>query len=209
MRKSGSISKVPAIALALLLLTGCLGPRPAGEESRRPPTTTEADPRGFDPLELPRDREVVPEKYPRQGTLEGRGELVSTEGKDVDSVYRSIANLAPGVDTLNNQTFRVQLFTSKLYGEARRAVTVAEEIFDQPVFLDYEVPYYKVRVGGFADRDAAEDYQDKAREAGYPGAWVVVVNLDISQPAPLYDESNLEGLEGEYSPEEEAPRTDE
>ena len=96
-------------------------------------------------------------------------------------------NLNEQIDTLNNQAFRVQILTTKVYGEARTALRVAEEIFDRPVFMDYEVPYFKLRVGNFAEREIAENYQQRARAAGYTNAWVVVVTVAVEEPAPLYE----------------------
>ncbi len=96
-------------------------------------------------------------------------------------------NLIEPIDTLNNQAFRVQILTTKVYGEARTALRVAEEIFDRPVFMDYEVPYFKLRVGNFAERETAENYQQRAKAAGYTKAWVVVVTVGVEEPAPLYE----------------------
>ena len=56
------------------------------------------------------------------------------------------------------------------------------------MYVDYEVPNYKVRVGNFVDRNAAEDYQQRVRAAGYGNAWVVMVNIGIREVAPLYQE---------------------
>ena len=104
-----------------------------------------------------------------------------------DTLRTLFDNYSQPVDTINSQAFRVQLFTTKLYREAQEAVRTAEEIFDQSVYVDYEVPYFKVRVGSFADRDAAEDYQQRAKAAGYRNAWVVMVNVSIREATPLYD----------------------
>jgi len=146
------------------------------------------DPRGFDPLELSRDREVVPSKYSRTGEIIGKQVIVEAEPSDagMDSTESDLVVPVPQVDTLNNQVYRVQVFTSRVYGDARRAARVAEEIFDQPVYVEYEVPNYKVRVGGFVDRYDAEDYRQKAKAAGYRNAWVVMVNVGIKEVAPLY-----------------------
>lgn len=146
------------------------------------------DDRGFDPLELPEDRQVVPELYPREGRITGHETLVSTPVPQTPTETAGLPVEMPpaAVDSLNGQAYRVQLFTSKLYGEARDAVRVAEEIFDQPVYLDYEVPYFKVRVGSFAERDDAEGYQQKAKATGYTDAWVVMVSVDIKEAAPMY-----------------------
>jgi hypothetical protein len=148
------------------------------------------DPRGFDPLELPRDRQVVPEAHPQAGAISGRQVLQTPDsGTEVDSTGEAVFAIPePVIDTFNSQAYRVQLHTSRVYGEARQAARVAEEIFDQPVYVDYEVPNYKVRVGNFPDRDQALSYQQKARAAGYSNAWVVMVNVAVRELAPLYDD---------------------
>ncbi|MBU0984142.1 MAG: SPOR domain-containing protein, partial [candidate division Zixibacteria bacterium] len=110
----------------------------------------------------------------------------------------------------NNQAFRVQIFTSKLYNDARQALRVAEEIFDRQLYIDYEVPYFKVRVGSFDTRDAAEAYQLKAKAAGYGNAWVVLVTVGVVEAAPLYDDLPepvfpepvpFDSTAGEYDPD--------
>lgn len=175
--------------LPVLLFAGCQGPAKGGSET---PTTTEpqaVDARGYDPLELPQDREIVPKAYPRQGRISGHPTLVETPTPETstDTGVAVPQPPQPSVDSLNGQAYRVQLFTSKLYGEAKDAVRVAEEIFDQPVYLDYEVPYFKVRVGSFAKREDAEAYQQKAKAAGYSDAWVVMVSVGVKEVAPLYE----------------------
>ena len=65
---------------------------------------------------------------------------------------------------------------------------IAEEIFDHPIFLDYEVPYYKVRVGSFRDKESAEVYQLRAKSAGYNNAWVVMVTVNINKAENLYED---------------------
>ncbi len=192
MRKHVIICSLLSVCGIVCLWEGCGTPAPPADESPEAVTEETVDARGFDPLELPRDREVVPVQSPRNGVITGHQELVGTEsvGTEEDSLSVGPENYTPAVDSVNNQAFRVQLFTSKLYGEAQQAVRVAEEIFDQPVVVDYEVPYFKVRVGSFADRETAEEYQQKAKGAGYTNAWVVMVNVGVREAAPLYDEAD-------------------
>jgi hypothetical protein len=180
--------------LGLALLFGCARPPQQVEEEPVAPPAEWQDSRGFDPLELPRDKVVVPEEYPRTDALRGRQGLVEVDDTDLlgDTSQVETPEIEPQVDSANSQAFRVQLMSSRVYSEARYGARVAEEIFDQPVYIDYEVPNYKVRVGNFADRMAAEDYQQRARAAGYGNAWVVVVNLKVKEAAPLYDDV-LEG----------------
>jgi len=165
----------------------CQPKGPAGDERPDSEPAEGIDPRGYDPLELPSDREIVPQNHPQHGAIVGSGmteDITDVVGDDSSAAAVPIEI----ADSISGQAFRVQLFTSKIYGEARGAVDVAEEIFDQPVYLDYEVPYYKVRVGNFADRDVAEGYRQKARTAGYENAWVVIVNLAMHEVRPLYDD---------------------
>lgn len=174
---------------ALCLLFSCTAP-PSIPERPESTAATDEDSRGFDPLELSRDSEIVPAEHPRRGSIVGRQELVEVPSSDPfkDSVTIPIERLNLQIDTLNQQAFRVQIFTTKLFSEAQRAVEVAEEIFDQPAYVDYEVPYFKVRVGSFANRDDAESYQQKTKASGYTNAWVVMVNLGVKEAAPLYDD---------------------
>ena len=194
-----SIRSIYRFALLLLALAvvigGCAKPPSGTDEGTVSVAPTVGDDRGFDALELPQDREVVPSLYPREGIIHGKQVLVDVlpEEENLDSTVVTETPSTATADLLNGQAYRVQLFTSKLYGEAKDAAVVAEEIFDRPVYLDYEVPYFKVRVGSFAERDDAESYQMKAKAAGYTDAWVVMVNLGVKEVAPLYD--NLGPLE--------------
>ncbi len=188
MKKSRSIYKLILVLFGLALIAGCLGKKEVSEEQPPAQEKPEIDNRGYDPLELPADRQIIPEEDPRGGVIQGKGALVSTVEQPPDTSAEGTVDIPVDIDTLANQTYRVQLLTSKVYGEARRAETVAKEIFDRPVYLDYEVPYYKLRVGDFATREAAEDYQQKAKSAGYANAWVVLVIVDVKEARPMYEE---------------------
>jgi len=175
---------------ALLSAAGCTSARKVAEEKKTMEPAVSVDERGFDPLELPRDTEILPLKYPKVGIITGRQVLVSADAPepDQDTMQVFTGGFPETVDTLANQAYRVQILTSKLFTEARRAARVAEEIFDRPVFVDYEVPYFKVRVGSFESREKAESYQQKVRAVGYSNAWVVMVNIDVRRAARLYGE---------------------
>ena len=200
MKKLVSICSIIVLIFGFVPLCGCSRLQKPGDE-KQVDESDERD-RRFDPLELRQDLEVVPEKYPKAGEIRGEVETVASETPFDDTAYSRIVGLPDAIDTLNHQVYRVQLFTSKLYGEARRALRVAQEIFDRSVYLDYEVPYFKVRVGGFPNREDAEDYQQRAKAAGYPKAWVVMVTVDIEEPAPLYPEGTQPALQDSVNYEE-------
>lgn len=69
--------------------------------------------------------------------------------------------------------FRVQLFATKDYYEAVDKRDEASERFDAVVHMDFDPPYYKIRVGDFVRRDEAEQTRVAARERGYADAWIV------------------------------------
>jgi len=202
------------ISLCLTLLNGCLKPKQAGDESPDVKKGEEQVDSRYDPLELPSDKEIVPATYPVNGELSRAGHLiVSGDTPEDDSTTTLIDNLISTIDSANSQAFKIQILTSKVYSDVRRAKIVAEEIFDRPVYLDYEVPYYKLRVGSFGDRDHAEDYLQQVRMAGYSDAWVVVTNVAVKSLAPLYNDELIpvvdDSLTGELINKIEKTVTDE
>jgi hypothetical protein len=89
---------------------------------------------------------------------------------------------APGDPEEATMVYRVQLATSKDLSAAQSVRAKAQGEFKQEVHIDYEVPYYKVRVGVFVSPQAAEPLLQEARRLGYQGAWAVRVRA--SQQAP-------------------------
>lgn len=172
------------ILATTVILAGCSGTfeppseKQADKEEVEPAAKPDRD-FAYEPLGLDADNVVVPEKY----TLA----RVDAGDEDMTPEMR-----IPDSDTLEYPTgayesYRIQLFTSKEYGPAFREQIIAQEVFDKRVWLDYEVPYYKVRVGNFFNRSEADRYLPAAREAGYKTAWVVKVNTNVKQMEDIYD----------------------
>ncbi len=198
-------SGIAVLSLVVLATAGCSSKVVPAEEVRQIETEPQEQTMRFNPLDLPQDTEIIPRLYPKTAPIFS---LDSPETANADSlpanqdtriVVERPLNL--GIDTLNNQAFRIQIGATELFGEARREKKIAEEVFDQPVYLDYEVPYYKLRVGSFADRRSAEQYLRKAKMAGYNTAWVVTVRVALKEIAPLYNDTQL--LDFEESSEAE------
>ncbi len=149
---------------------------PSAEEESQP--TREI----FDPLATSSDREVVPEVYPvTVAYADKKGDsLVEPRSVSYEDQDSSAGSLGPG------PVYRIQIFTSRLYAEANRELALAEEIFNLPVHLDYEVPYYKLRVGDFTLKSDAEDMLPEIYAIGYRDAWVARVFRKIKE-APPYD----------------------
>jgi hypothetical protein len=178
-----------AILSMLFALAGCsfIKREPPLEET---PATRASSPRGqYDPLSLAQDTIIITEpeqKKSAPGIADTKsGDVVSPSGEP-----SRISGVAlGGAESSSSQVFRVQLLTLNAYGEGRRALAVAQEMFDQSATLDYEVPYFKLRVGQFAVREAAERYLQRARTAGYANALVVKATVGVHEASALYESS--------------------
>jgi len=161
---------IPLYILGLALVAAACSPAKffsRHQEEKRPEATI-----AFDPLATSADREIVPEAYPIRTIHPG---LVASarDSARIDSAAGPI------------EVFRVEIFTSRLYGEANRELAIAKEIFSLPVHVDYEVPYYRLRVGDFSTRAEAERMVEGIRSIGYPNAWVARAIKKTVQPPPL------------------------
>ena len=150
---------------------------PPGEETPSGPL--------FDPLATATDREIVPEVYPITVAVgqDAGDSLIDVNDQSYGAYDSAAADISP------TEVYRVQIFTSRLYAEANRERALAEEIFNLPIHLDYEVPYYKLRVGDFVTRDEAEEMVSEIRSIGYRNAWVARVVLRVFE-APEFDLSD-------------------
>jgi SPOR domain len=133
---------------------------------------------------LASDTTVVPAKYSRGSA--GASRLVLIDPGADKSRSNSTQQTA---DTLPAQVFRVQLYTSKLYGDATRMTRIGRELCLSPVTLDYDVPYYKIRAGAFASRIEAEQHVARAKQLGFSEAWVVVTANPLRKSTPNFSDS--------------------
>jgi hypothetical protein len=141
-----------------------------------------------DPLGLPADLELITTKSPQAGVI-GTGTPKTGEAT------------AAGTLKVSTLVFRVQIYTAQGFADARKAAQVAEEIFDQPVHIDYEIPNFKVRVGDFAMREDANDYRRLALSMGYANPWVVSVTVGVNEAAPLYDSTAIPANDSAAKPD--------
>lgn len=81
------------------------------------------------------------------------------------------------------QGFRVQvLFTQEIETAAALRDTLNTLLPEEYVYIVYEQPYYKVRVGNYTDRVNANDMLRKMIAKGYSDAWVVPDNVLTNLP---------------------------
>ncbi len=155
------------IVLLIAGLMGCAGtsrkpPEPQPEAPTVLEETSGMD-ENFDPLTLnddditfPAESQAIAPEMPMQIPPEQK-EPAAPDNEKVDG-------------------FRVQIFSTKNLENATQAKAIAEEQFatlNLHCYLEFDSPYYKVRVGDFKTREEAEHYRDIIRSMGYPNAWIV------------------------------------
>ncbi|MCF7824994.1 MAG: SPOR domain-containing protein [Candidatus Marinimicrobia bacterium] len=69
--------------------------------------------------------------------------------------------------------FRVQLTSTNDYENAKAIEERAITIFDEDIMIQFDSPYYKIRVGSMNNREDAQKLQSFAMQKGYRRAWVI------------------------------------
>lgn len=108
---------------------------------------------------------VVPDKLPA---------LQSVEAKTPNAPAMVVAPNAKG----QTDGFRIQCFAVSSIERARAEQKNLEQKTGLPVYIKFESPYYKLHVGNFTDRKAADAQAKKIKELGYDG-WIVKTAVDI------------------------------
>jgi hypothetical protein len=104
--------------------------------------------------------------------------------EDVDIVKKSHAEQkermeleikpdSTGVEEEIVQGFRIQVFASPSIDEAASMKNSVEIMVDDSVYVVYDPPVYKVRIGNYLTRLDANKMLSFLLERGFPDAWVV------------------------------------
>ncbi len=88
----------------------------------------------------------------------------STRGGEIDTVE---------VTEYSKFVFRVQLGSTNNYDDAIALETRAASIFEEQIMIQFDSPYYKIRVGQLSNREDAQSLQQFAFENGFRRAWVI------------------------------------
>jgi hypothetical protein len=92
----------------------------------------------------------------------------------------------PGaIDTLGvipadqaSPVLRVQFYATTSLTEAEEMKRRAVESLSESVSIDFETPYYKLKIGPLKDEDTAERLVVRLRAMGYESAWIVRERAD-------------------------------
>lgn len=127
------------------------------------------------------------------GFAQHKGTLHVNQDSRIDRLMRKQREVYDANNTMNG--FRVQIFM-EIGNEAVDHAKVVKKDFEEqypdlPIYLSYEQPYYRLRVGDFRNRVEAEKYLRILK----PQYGVAFVTADIINPPQKLEPVDLETLE--------------
>ncbi len=98
--------------------------------------------------------------------------------EQIKSLKSYYADLGTQVDTVELKeyasfVFRVQLGSTNDYDAAILLEERASKTFDEEMVVQFDSPYYKIRVGRMNNREDAQRLQQFAIQNGYRRAWII------------------------------------
>ncbi len=119
--------------------------------------------------------------YSQNKKIEFNPELLN----DPEPQWPQIVNPLSSFDskTINNtisdsllveiEGFRVQIFATQDRNKAESIKIDLELAIAESVYIIFEAPNYKVRIGNFLDRDSAEKLRQELVKKNFPSSWIV------------------------------------
>ncbi len=169
------IKHVIAIGLTAILLASCASmkkaaaPQPVKEKA-----AAGAFDESFDPLSL-KDDDIV---------ISGKNEQPAPKQEYSSGVPMSSTSKVSTDEMQETDGFRVQLFATRSIETATVGQQKAEQLFGaqhQKIYLIFETPFYKLRVGDLLSRKAAEQLRDTAKTYGYDQAFIVRSKVQVTK----------------------------
>lgn len=158
--------------LVFALLLSCSSSRKATRENTSEKKSPHYD-ESFDPVRL-NDDKIDFKEEPKPTSNNARIDRIDISKKPTEIEDKLVDG------------FRIQLFATKDIESATVAKKEAQFVFmgdSLNVYVEFDSPYYKLRIGDFQDRDKAEEFREIAREKGYASSWIVKTKV-WSNPSP-------------------------
>jgi hypothetical protein len=197
------------LLLIFIMILGCSKnnpPRYQGNEANKPPKRTEEmdasehkiamppsekpKPAGEDIDKKIADIEMIevdeegqfdePESTPKPVFKEPETEALVTPPPEPEAEPEPIPEPMP--ETRYMEGFRVQVMASSTEeGANKEAAQARAMIPEENVYVTYEAPYWKVRVGDCDIRQDAEYLKERLQNLGYSDAWIVKTQIDVTE----------------------------
>ena len=74
--------------------------------------------------------------------------------------------------------FRVQVLATRTRDNADQLRKTLADGYAEEIYIVFEAPNYKVRMGNFFDRKQAEKFRQILVKKGYPSAWIIRTRID-------------------------------
>ncbi len=121
------------------------------------------------------ERSFKPSFYDTEVYLYGKNDSTRTFGKAIDQLTS-----APP-ETL--QGFRIQILATNNFDDANTTrITFSLTFPELWVYLVFEAPTYKIRVGDFVNRSEAKKLLDQFQSQGFKTSWIVPDRIIRNQP---------------------------
>lgn len=101
-------------------------------------------------------------------------DIILPNFSDDDSGYSNSIN----VDGLV-KGYRVQVAISENQEDLIDIKDNLEKVIKEKIYIQFELPNYKLRVGNFSSRKKAELYRNKMVRLGYRSAWVIPTLIEL------------------------------
>ena len=77
-----------------------------------------------------------------------------------------------------SEGYRVQVLATRYFERADSLAVIMKNTVSDSVYVDFEAPNYKVRIGDFIDRNSAELLQQDLVQMGYNSAWILRTRIN-------------------------------
>ena len=77
-----------------------------------------------------------------------------------------------------SEGYRVQVLATRYFERADSLAVIMKNTVRDSVYVDFEAPNYKVRIGDFINRDSAESLQQDLVQMGYNSAWILRTRIN-------------------------------
>ena len=78
-----------------------------------------------------------------------------------------------------NEGYRIQIFESTVSSIALTEAKRFQNILGDSVYIDFEAPLYKLRIGNFVERKKAERAIESIERLGAKDAWIVRTKINL------------------------------
>jgi SPOR domain len=97
-----------------------------------------------------------------------------------DEVFKEDPSLQ-NKEFIETSGFRIQLISTQNLSEAITVKAQADSLYTMPVYVDFEPPNYKVRIGNYITNEEAQSMQIRMKDQGFKYAWVVPSKIIVAK----------------------------